>query len=208
MEIQIINSDGQASGSMVVADHVLDREFNEPLVHQAVVAYLAGSRAGTRAQKNRSQVRGGGAKPWRQKGTGRARAGTIRSPLWRGGGVVFAASPQNHTQKLNKKMYRGALCSIFSELCRQDRLVIVAELSLDTPRTKQALALLSALNISPDERVLLVTDSANSNLELAVRNVFNVSTSTVKSLSPPTLVASDKVVVTQAALAQIGEWLS
>jgi large subunit ribosomal protein L4 len=153
-------------------------------------------------------VRGGGAKPWRQKGTGRARAGTIRSPLWRGGGVVFAASPQNHTQKLNKKMYRGALCSIFSELRRQDRLVIVAELSLDTPRTKQALALLSALNISLNERVLLVTDSANSNLELAVRNVFNVSTSTVKSLSPPTLVASDKVIVTQAALAQIGEWLS
>lgn len=208
MEIQVISSDGQASGSIAVADNVFDREFNEPLVHQAVIAYLAGGRAGTRAQKNRSQVRGGGAKPWRQKGTGRARAGTIRSPLWRGGGVTFAASPQNHTQKLNKKMYRGALCSIFSELRRQNRLIVATELSLDVPRTQQALALLKVLGISPNERVLLVTDSTHPNLELAVRNVFKVSTSTVASLALPALIASDKVVVTQAALAQIGEWLS
>ncbi len=208
MEIQVISSDGQASGSIAVADNVFDREFNEPLVHQAVIAYLAGGRSGTRAQKNRSQVRGGGAKPWRQKGTGRARAGTIRSPLWRGGGVTFAARPQNHTQKLNKKMYRGALCSIFSELRRQNRLIVATELSLDVPRTQQALALLNALGVSPNERVLLVTDSTHPNLELAVRNVFKVSTSTVTSLALPALIGSDKVVVTQAALAQIGEWLS
>ncbi len=208
MEIQVISSDGQASGSIAVADNVFDREFNEPLVHQAVIAYLAGGRSGTRAQKNRSQVRGGGAKPWRQKGTGRARAGTIRSPLWRGGGVTFAARPQNHTQKLNKKMYRGALCSIFSELRRQNRLIVATELSLDVPRTQQALALLNALGVSPNERVLLVTDSTHPNLKLAVRNVFKVSTSTVTSLALPALIGSDKVVVTQAALAQIGEWLS
>lgn len=208
MELQVINSDGRASGNVTVADEVFDRAFNETLVHQVVVAYLAGARAGTRAQKTRSDVRGGGTKPWRQKGTGRARAGTIRSPLWRSGGVTFAARPQNHAQKLNKKMYRSALRSIFSELRRQERLVVVDAVSLDAPRTKQGLALLSALGIGTDERVLLVTEQPETNLELAVRNLPKVATCTVGSLAPPALVGGDKIIITRAALDRVGEWLS
>lgn len=208
MELQVINSDGQTSDSIPVADQVFARDFNETLVHQVVVAYLAGGRACTRAQKTRSEVSGGGAKPWRQKGTGRARAGTIRSPLWRSGGVTFAARPQDHSQKVNKKMYRSALRSIFSELHRQNRLLVVDELTLDAPKTKQALTLLSALGVAAGERVLLVSEQGNEPLDLAVRNLSKVSTCTVNNLAPPALVGSDKVIVTRAAMTRIGEWLS
>lgn len=208
MEIQLINSAGQASGNLSLAETVFNRDFNEALVHQVVVAYLAGGRAGTRAQKSRSDVSGGGAKPWRQKGTGRARSGTIRSPLWRGGGVTFAAKPQNHSQKVNRKMYRGALRAIFSELHRQDRLVVTVDLELDAPRTKQALELLTRLGVTQNQRVLLVTDQIEPTLALAIRNLFTVTTCTVETLSPTTLIGSDRVIVTQAALAKIEEWLS
>ncbi len=208
MDIQLINSAGEASGNLPLAETVFNRDFNSALVHQVVVAYMAGGRAGTRAQKARSDVNGGGSKPWRQKGTGRARAGTIRSPLWRGGGVTFAARPQNYRQKVNKKMYRGALRAIFSELHRQDRLTVTVDLGLEEPRTKQALALLTRLGVSPDQRVLLLTDQIDQTLALAMRNLFNVTICTVETLAPTTLVASERVILTQAALAKIEEWLS
>ena len=207
MDLQVINPNGQAADSMAVADAVFGRDFNETLVHQVVVAYLAGGRAGTRAQKTRSEVSGGGAKPWRQKGTGRARAGTIRSPLWRSGGVTFAARPQDHSQKVNRQMYRAALRSIFSELVRQDRLVVVSELSLSEPRTKQALQLLK--DVSAEQgRVLFVVDQDDRNLGLATRNLPYVALTTVAGISPSVLVASEKVVISKAALSRIEEWLS
>ena len=207
MDLQVINPNGQAADSMPVADAVFGRDFNETLVHQVVVAYLAGGRAGTRAQKTRSEVSGGGAKPWRQKGTGRARAGTIRSPLWRSGGVTFAARPQDHSQKVNRQMYRAALRSIFSELVRQDRLVVVSELSLSEPRTKQALQLLK--DVSAEQgRVLFVVDQDDRNLGLATRNLPYVALTTVAGISPSALVASEKVVISKAALSRIEEWLS
>ena len=207
MDLQVINPNGQAADSMPVADAVFGRDFNETLVHQVVTAYLAGGRAGTRAQKTRSEVSGGGAKPWRQKGTGRARAGTIRSPLWRSGGVTFAARPQDHSQKVNRQMYRAALRSIFSELVRQDRLVVVSELSLSEPRTKQALQLLK--DVSAEQgRVLFVVDQDDRNLGLATRNLPHVALATVAGISPSALVASEKVVISKAALSRIEEWLS
>ena len=207
MEIQILNPDGQASGTVAVADEIFGRDFNETLVHQVVVAYLAGARAGTRAHKTRAEVRGGGSKPWRQKGTGRARAGTIRSPIWRGGGVTFAARPQNHSQKVNRQMYRGAMRSIFSELLRQDRLNVVSELTLTEPKTKQALQLLQELNAAQG-RVLLLVEQEDRNLSLAVRNLPKVSVSTVMTASPSALVSCDKVLISKAALDRIGEWLA
>jgi large subunit ribosomal protein L4 len=207
MDLQVINPNGQVAESIAVADAVFARDFNENLVHQVVVAYLAGGRAGTRAHKTRSEVRGGGSKPWRQKGTGRARAGTIRSPLWRSGGVTFAARPQDHGQKVNRKMYRAALRSIFSELLRQERLIVVSELSLTEPRTKQALQLLQDISAG-QERVLFLLEEDDNNFALATRNVPQVSLSTVAQLSPSVLVGSDKVVVSKAALARIEEWLA
>ena len=211
MELPILNPAGQVSGNVAVAEEIFGREFNEALVHQVVVAYLAGARAGTRAQKTRSEVNGGGAKPWRQKGTGRARAGTIRSPIWRGGGVTFAARPQNHAQKVNRKMYRGAMRSIFSELLRQERLTVVSELALAEPRTKQAAQLLQELNAAPSQikgRVLLLVDQEDHNLSLAVRNLPQVSVSNILTVSPSALVGSDKVLISKAALDRVGEWLA
>ena len=207
MELKVVaNASQAAEESVTVADETFAREFNETLVHQVVVAYLAGGRAGTRAQKNRAQVRGGGAKPWRQKGTGRARAGTIRSPLWRGGGVTFAARPQDYAQKVNKKMYRAAMRAIFSELVRQDRLLVVSELAVAEPKTKVIAARLSELGLQ--EGVLLVTGRPDHNLYLSARNLPRVEVREATRLDPVSLIRFDKVVITKEALVQVGEWLA
>jgi len=207
MELKVVANDTQAAEeSVTVADETFAREFNETLVHQVVVAYLAGGRAGTRAQKNRAQVRGGGAKPWRQKGTGRARAGTIRSPLWRGGGVTFAARPQDHGQKVNKKMYRAAMRAIFSELVRQDRLLVVNELAVTEPKAKVIAARLRELGLQ--EGALLITGKPDPNLYLSARNLPRVEVREATGLDPVSLIRFDKVVITKEALAQVGEWLA
>jgi large subunit ribosomal protein L4 len=208
MELQIKNASGEVSTQMTVADETFTRPFNETLVHQVVVAYLAGARAGTRAQKNRAQVRGGGAKPFRQKGTGRARAGTTRGPLWRGGGVTFAARPQDHAQKVNKKMYRAAMRAIFSELVRQERLLVVDKLELPEVKTKQMIAQLATLGVADQSRVLLVSEEVDLNLYLSARNLRNVAVSDTTGLDPVSLVGSDTVVMTAGALRRVGEWLA
>ena len=194
-----------AGGNAInVSEATFGREFSEALVHQVVTAYLAGGRAGTKAQKNRSDVRGGGRKPWRQKGTGRARAGTIRSPLWRGGGITFAARPQDHSQKVNRKMYRGALQVILSELVRQDRLIVLDSFELKTPKTSELLAKLSEQGF---EKGLIVTEQVDGNLFLATRNVPKVYVLDVAGLDPVSLVAADKVIMTVDAVKKIEEWL-
>ncbi|MCE0733904.1 MAG: 50S ribosomal protein L4 [Pseudomonadota bacterium] len=193
------------AGTVDVSDATFGKEFNEALVHQVVTAYLAGGRQGTRAQKNRSDVRGGGKKPWRQKGTGRARAGTIRSPLWRSGGVTFAARPQDYTQKVNRKMYRAAMRSILSELVRQDRLVAVEEITVDAPKTKQLVAKLNELGL---EKVLIVTEEVDEKLYLAARNIPNVDVVDVAAADPVSLVAFDKVLATVSALRKFEEKLA
>ncbi|SIT70770.1 LSU ribosomal protein L4P [Ectothiorhodosinus mongolicus] len=190
---------------VTVADGAFARDFNEALVHQAVVAHMAGARAGTKAQKTRSQVRGGGKKPWRQKGTGRARAGTIRSPLWRGGGKIFAASTRSFEQKLNKKMYRAAMASIFSELLRQERLVVVDSFTVAEPKTKAMIAALQALDVTSG---VVVLSEFDANVFLGVRNLPHVDVLTVSGLNPVSLVGADKVVITVAALKQVEGWLS
>ena len=194
-----------AGGSAIkVSAATFGRDFSEALVHQVVTAYLAGGRAGTKAQKNRSDVRGGGRKPWKQKGTGRARAGTIRSPLWRGGGRTFAARPRDHSQKVNRKVYRGAMQAILSELVRQDRLVVLDAFELSTPKTSELLAKLAQLGF---EKGLIVTAQVDGNLFLATRNVANVYALDVAGLDPVSLVAADKVIMTVAAVGKIEEWL-
>lgn len=180
------------------------RDFSEALVHQVVTAYMAGGRAGTKAQKTRSDVRGGGRKPWQQKGTGRARAGTIRSPLWRGGGQTFAARPRDHAQKVNRKMYRGALQAILSELVRQDRLVVLDAFELSAPKTSELLAKLAEQGF---EKGLIVTAEVDGNLFLASRNLPNVHVLDVVGLNPVSLVAADKVIMTVDAVKKIEEWL-
>ncbi len=187
-----------------VSERTFGSEFNETLVHQAVVAYMAGGRQGTRAQLTRSEVRGGGKKPWRQKGSGRARAGSIRSPIWRSGGVTFAAKPQDHSQKLNKKMYRAALRSILSELVRQERLVVVADFVVESPKTKALVGKLGALNLSD---VLIVTDADDVNLYLAARNLPHVDVRDVQGTDPVSLIAYDKVLVTVSAVKKFEELL-
>ncbi|GEK73936.1 MULTISPECIES: 50S ribosomal protein L4 [Halomonas] len=195
-----------AGGTVEVAEATFGKEFNEALVHQVVTAYLAGGRQGTRAQKNRSDVRGGGKKPWRQKGTGRARAGTIRSPIWRAGGVTFAARPQDYTQKVNRKMYRAAMRSILSELVRQERLVAVDAFAVETPKTKQLVAKLSELGL--EDKVLIVTEEVDENLYLAARNIPNVDVVDVAAADPVSLVAFDKVLATVSALRKFEEKLA
>ena len=195
----------QDKGSVDVAEAAFGAEYNEALVHQVVTAYLAGARAGTKAQKNRSAVRGGGTKPWRQKGTGRARAGTIRSPIWVGGGRTFAAQPRNHSQKVNKKMYRAALRSVFGELIRQDRLVIVKELGIDAPKTKQLATKLKDLDL---DNVLILNEAFDEKVFLAARNLPNVGICDVASMDPVVLIRFDKVLVTVPALKLIEERLS
>ncbi|MGI9275266.1 MAG: 50S ribosomal protein L4 [Endozoicomonas sp.] len=192
------------AGTVQVSDVTFATEFNESLVHQAVVAFMAGARQGTRAQKTRSEVSGGGRKPWRQKGTGRARAGTIRSPLWRGGGKSFAAKPQDHAQKLNKKMYRGALRAILSELVRQERLVVVESIAVDAPKTKLMVARLKELNV---ESGLIVSDEVDQNLYLATRNIPHVDARDVQGIDPVSLIAHEKVVMTVAAIKKFEEML-
>jgi large subunit ribosomal protein L4 len=187
-----------------VSEATFGREFSEALVHQVVTAYLAGARAGTKAQKNRSDVSGGGAKPWRQKGTGRARAGTIRSPIWRSGGKTFAAAPRDHSQKVNRKMYRGAMQAILSELLRQDRLIVVESLELAEPKTKPLVEKLAELGF---EKGLIVLGDANENVYLASRNIPGVYTIDVAGIDPVSLVGSDKVVLTVDAVEKIQEWL-
>jgi large subunit ribosomal protein L4 len=187
-----------------VSDATFGREFSEPLVHQVVTAYLAGARSGTKAQKNRSAVRGGGAKPWRQKGTGRARVGTTRNPIWRGGGRAFAASPRDHSQKVNRKMYRGAIQSILSELVRQERLIVLDAFEVSEPKTSALVAKLAELGFTEG---LVITAEVDGNLFLAARNVPNVHALDVASLDPVSLVAADKVVMTVDAVKKVEEWL-
>jgi large subunit ribosomal protein L4 len=187
----------QGSGSVDVAEAAFGAEFNEALVHQVVTAYLAGGRAGTKAQKNRAAVRGGGAKPWRQKGTGRARAGTIRSPIWVGGGRTFAAEPRDHSQKVNKKMYRAALRSVLSELVRQERLVIVNEFALEAPKTKQLATKLKELDL---DNVLILNEAFDEKVFLAARNLPNVGVCDAGSIDPVVLIRFEKVLITLPAL--------
>jgi len=193
---------GGSAGTLTVSDAAFAKEFNEGLIHQVVTAYMAGARSGTKAQKTRAQVRGGGAKPWRQKGTGRARAGTIRSPIWRGGGNAFAASPRNYEQKVNRKMYRVAMQSILSELARQDRIVVVEEFKAETNKTKEMVARLGELGL---KSALIVTEDADDKLYLAVRNLYRVEVEDVAGLNPVNLVNAENVLVTVAAMKKIEE---
>ena len=205
MELSIaVAGKKKAAGTVEVSDATFARDFNEDLVHQVVTAYLAGARQGTRAQKNRAAVSGGGKKPWRQKGTGRARAGTSSSPIWRSGGVTFAAKPQDHSQKVNKKMYRAALQSILSELARQDRLVVVESMELKEPKTKLLIKELSGFGL---QGALIVADEVTENLYLASRNLHKVDVRDVSSIDPASLIAFEKVIVTVPALKKFEEML-
>ena len=189
------------TGSAVeLSDVAFGREFNEALVHQVVTAYLAGGRQGSKAQKSRGEVSGGGKKPWRQKGTGRARAGSIRSPIWVGGGRAFAAKPQDWSQKVNRKMYRGAMQCILAELIRQDRLVLVDDISISAPKTKELIAKLKDLNAP---KALIVTNEVDENLYLAARNIPYVSVLGSTEVDPVSLIAFDKVIMSVAAAKEI-----
>lgn len=202
MELNVQTMAGASAGKIFVSDDNFGLEFNEGLVHQVVTAYMAAARAGTHAQKTRSQVSGGGAKPFKQKGTGRARAGTIRSPIWRTGGKVFAAVTQDYSQKVNKKVYRKAIQLILSELVRQDRLIVVDKLELEAPKTK---LLASALKTMGLENALIVTSSIDENLYLASRNLIDVRVCGVSAIDPVSLVGFDKVVMTADSLKYIEE---
>ena len=204
MDVPIRNGAGETVGNLTVSA-ALERPFNEDLVHQIVVAYMAGGRAGTKAQKNRSAVRGGGSKPWRQKGTGRARAGTIRSPLWRSGGKTFAAEPRDHSQKVNRKAYRAGMAAILAELLRQERLVVIDDITVTEPKTSQLVGLLKPY---ADDRTLIVSEQIDENLYLASRNLSQVAVSDVAGLDPVALVGTDRVLITAAAMQRVEEWLS
>ncbi len=206
MSIQIpaIN-ENESAAAVAVGDEVFGQAFNETLVHQLVTRYLAGARSGTKAQKTRSDVSGGGIKPWRQKGTGRARSGTMRSPLWRTGGVTFAARPRSFEQKLNKKMFRSGLRSILSELLRQDRLVVSNEIIPSTPKTKEMISKLSGLDC---KRILIISDEVDFNLALASRNIPYLEVCSADNLSPVSLVGAEKVILTPAAVKMIEERLA
>ena len=205
MELQVQTAAGKAADKLAVADKAFAREFNESLVHQVVTAYLAGGRAGTKAQKTRSQVRGGGSKPWRQKGTGRARAGSIRSPLWRSGGVTFAASPRDYGQKVNRKAYRAALSSILSELVRQERLVVVDDFKVESKKTKDLLKQLQTLGL---DNCLILSEEVGEELYLAARNLPHVGVRDVAGIDPVSLVGFEKVLVTAGAVKRLEEWLA
>lgn len=192
----------QAGAAVAVSDSTFGRDFNESLVHQVVTAYMAGARQGSKAQKTRSEVAGGGAKPWRQKGTGRARAGTSSSPIWRSGGVTFAAKPRDHSQKVNKKMYRAAMQSILSELVRQERLVVADSFAVDTHKTKEFVAKLNELKL---DNVLIVAGEVDEKLYLAARNVPRVGVTAATAIDPVSLIAFEKVLVTVDALKQLEE---
>ena len=203
MKIELLSN--SKNKDISISNEVFSKEFNESLVHQAVVSFMAAARQGSAKQKNRSEVRGGGKKPYRQKGTGRARAGTIRSPLWRGGGVTFAARPRDFSKKINKKMYRAAIKSIFSELVRQNRLVAIEKPVLKKPKTKEIANFLKEFALS---KVLISIDELDMNLYLSARNIPNVDVITVKEINPVNLIKSHKVAVTSEALKQIEEWIN
>jgi large subunit ribosomal protein L4 len=203
MELAIRNPSGAAS--LQVSDSVFGAELKPGLIHQVVTAYLAASRAGTKAQKSRSDVSGGGQKPWRQKGTGRARAGTTRSPLWRTGGVTFAARPRDYTQKVNRKMYRGAVRSILSELARVGRLVVVPEIAVSAPKTRELVAFLKGLEI---QDCLLVTDVPDERLYLAARNLPGVDVLSAQEVDPVSLIAFENLVITPGAVKKLEERLA
>ena len=205
MELSVVKPGNKAAGTVAVSEANFAREYNEALVHQVVTAYLSGARQGTRAQKTRSEVAGGGKKPWRQKGTGRARAGTIRSPIWRSGGVTFAAKPQDHTQKVNRKMYRAAMRSILSELARTDRLMIVEALDVEQPKTKLLVETLKGYGV---DNVLIVADNVDKNLYLASRNLHKVDVRDVEGADPVSLIAYDKVMITVEAVKKFEEALA
>jgi len=206
MELKLTTASGNASTKTVeLSDGTFARDFNEALIHQVVTAYLAGGRSGTRASKSRSAVRGGGAKPWRQKGTGRARAGTIRSPIWRSGGHTFALTPQDHSQKVNKKMYRSAMRSILSELVRQERVTVVDAFSLDAPKTKDLVEKLSAINFKSG---VIITDADDENLYLSARNLHKVDVLKASEINPVSLVGSANVIMTVGAVQKIEEMLA
>ena len=205
MELSVVKPGNKAAGTVAVSEANFAREYNEALVHQVVTAYLSGARQGTRAQKTRSEVAGGGKKPWRQKGTGRARAGTIRSPIWRSGGVTFAAKPQDHSQKVNRKMYRAAMRSILSELARTDRLMIVEALGVEQPKTKLLVETLKGYGV---DNVLIVADNVDKNLYLASRNLHKVDVRDVEGADPVSLIAYDKVMITVDAVKKFEEALA
>lgn len=200
--MELVVKDAQA---LSVSETTFGREFNEALVHQVVVAYASAARQGSRAQKTRAEIAGSGKKPWRQKGTGRARSGSIKSPIWRSGGVTFAAKPQDHSQKVNRKMYRGALKSIFSELVRQERLVVVETFTVEAPKTKLLTQKLNDMNLND---VLIITTEVDENLFLAARNLHKVDVRDVAGIDPVSLIAFDKVVITVDAVKQVEEMLA
>tara|TARA_Y100000768_G_scaffold388805_1_gene387338 strand:+ start:609 stop:1223 length:615 start_codon:yes stop_codon:yes gene_type:complete len=203
MKIELLSN--TKNKDISISNDIFSKEFNESLIHQAVVSFMAASRQGSAKQKNRSEVRGGGKKPYRQKGTGRARAGTIRSPLWRGGGVTFASRPRDFNKKINKKMYRAAIKSIFSELVRQNRLVAIEKPVLEKPKTKEIANFLNEFSLS---KVLIITDELDINLYLSARNIPNVDVITVREINPINLLKPQKVAVTSEALKQIEEWIN
>ncbi|MFP4183185.1 MAG: 50S ribosomal protein L4 [Halorhodospira sp.] len=205
MELKLSNEKGEAAGQLEVSEQTFDAPFREALIHQVVTAHLAGARAGTKAQKTRSEVAGGGKKPWRQKGTGNARAGTIRSPLWRGGGRSFAAQPRDFAQKVNRKMFRGAMRSILSELARQERLVAVEQLTVAAPKTRELRARLDDLGVVQG---LIVVDELEENLALAARNLPHVDVVEASHADPASLVGAEQVVITVPAIRRVEEWLS
>ena len=205
MELALALPGKETGDKISLSDETFGREYNEPLVHQSVVTYLAGARQGTVKQKTRSEVRGGGRKPWRQKGTGRARSGTIRSPIWRSGGVTFAARPQDFSKKLNKKMYLGAMQCILSELIRQERLIVVNEFAVESHKTKDLVTKLKDFDL---DNVLIVSDKIEENLYLAARNLHKVDVLDVSGLDPVSLIGFEKVLITVSALKKAEEMLS
>ena len=206
MDLNIKTLTGENHSVLHVADSVFSKDYNEALVHQVVVAYMAGARQGTKAQKTRSEVSGGGVKPWKQKGTGRARAGTIRSPLWRKGGVTFAAKPRNYEQKVNRKMYRAAIQSILSELLRAERLLAVEGFKLETPKTKEFVQLLKQLDVK-EALIVVSPEEFTEELYLASRNIKNVAVVDSIEINPVALMCFDKVIMTQEAVKQVEERL-
>ncbi len=200
MKLKVLNTSTNKSTSTEVADSIFARDYNQSLVHQVTTAYMAGGRQGSKAQKNRSAVSGGGKKPWAQKGTGRARAGTSRGPIWRSGGVTFAAQPRSYSKKVNKKMYKGAISVILSELVRSERLKVVKEFDVKEAKTKNVTSLLKALDVKD---VLLMTDELDENLYLSSRNLYHVGVCDAQSIDPVSLIGYENVVVTEAALKRV-----
>ena len=200
MKVKVLNLKTNKSTSQEVSEDIFGRDYNESLVHQITTAYMAGGRSGTKAQKNRSAVSGGGKKPWKQKGTGRARAGTSRGPIWRSGGVTFAAQPRNNSQKVNKKMYKGAISVILSELLRKDRLKVVSDLEIKEPKTKNITSLMKSLDLKD---ALLMTDELDENLYLSSRNLYHVGVCDTQSIDPVSLIGYENVVLTKAALKKV-----